>query len=149
MTARLLASQDVRGNSNFGWQLVLRSCGAHEAYLRTYGAAASEDRAAEFLLMDRLFPRSVVFALLTADRALEQLSSDENLWASRLIARDDARHMLGRARTDLEYRDLRDVLSDLATHMDQVQRICSSASDAVSRRYFPRGSALSWVKEVS
>ena len=149
MTARMLASQDVRGNSSFGWQLVLRSCGAHEAYLRTYGAAASEDRAAEFLLMDRLFPRSVVFALMTADQCLAQLSSDETLWASRLIARDDARHMLGRARTDLEYRELGDVLSDLATHMDTVQRICSGASDAVSRRYFPRGAAMSWVREVS
>jgi uncharacterized alpha-E superfamily protein len=149
MTARLLASQDLRGKSNFGWQLVLRSCGAHEAYLRTYGAAASEDRAAEFLLMDRLFPRSVVFALMTADRCLEQLSGDETMWASRLIARDDARHMLGRARTDLEYRQLEDVLSDLATHMDHVQRICSTASDAVSRRYFPRGRTTSWVREIS
>jgi uncharacterized alpha-E superfamily protein len=149
MTARLLAVQDVRGIGNFGWQIVLRSLGAHEAYLRTYGAAASEDRAAEFLLMDRLFPRSVVFALLTADHCLEQLSSDETLWSSRLIARDDARHMLGRARTDLEYRQLDDVLSDLATHMDQVQRICSSASDAVAKKYFPRGRTVSWVKEIS
>ncbi|MDQ6937165.1 MAG: alpha-E domain-containing protein [Actinomycetota bacterium] len=148
MTARLLASQDVRGIGTSGWQLVLRSCGAHEAYLRTYGAAASEDRAAEFLLMDRLFPRSVVFALLTADRCLEALSGEDAQWASRLIARDDARHMLGRARTDLEYRQLDDVLSDLATHMDHVQRICSSASDAVSRRYFPRGRALAWVRET-
>jgi uncharacterized alpha-E superfamily protein len=149
MTARLLASQDARGLGNFGWQLVLRSCGAHEAYLRTYGAAASEDRAAEFLLMDRLFPRSVVFALLTADSCLEKLSTDETQWTSRLIARDDARRMLGRARTELEYRRLEEVLTDLAAHMDHVQRICSAASDAVSRRFFPRGHAMSWVREIS
>ena len=149
MTARLLASQDVRGIDSFGWQVVLRSCGAHEAYLRTYGAAASEDRAAEFLLMDRLFPRSVVFALLTADKCLEQLSTDETLWAARLVARDDARRVLGRARTDLEYRPLEDVLTDLSSYMDRVQRICSAASDAVSRRYFPRGRATAWVREIS
>ena len=66
-----------------------------------------------------------------------------------MIARDDARHMLGRARTDLEYRQLDDVLADLSTQMDQVQRICSNASDAVAKRYFPRGRTMSWVKEVS
>ncbi len=149
MTARLLASQDVRGVSNFGWQLVLRSCGAHEAYLRTYGAAASEDRAAEFLLLDRLFPRSVVYALLTADKCLARLSTDEQLSASRLVARDDARRMLGRARTELEYRPLDEVLVDLAEQMDRVQRICSSASDAVAARFFPRGQSTAWVREIS
>ena len=149
MTARLLASQDIRGLSQTGWQTVLRSCGAHEAYLRTYGAAASEDRAAEFLLLDRLFPRSVVNALLTADQCLQALSAEEDLSTQRLVNRDDARRLLGRARTELEYRPLFEVLDDLIPNMDRVQRICSQASDAVSARYFPRGAATSWVREIS
>jgi uncharacterized alpha-E superfamily protein len=149
MTARLMAAQDARGVSNTGWPLVLRSCGAFEAFLRTYGAAASEDRAAEFLLLDRLFPRSVVHALLEADACLAQLSTDEAYSAARLVGRDDARRLLGRARTELEYRPLAEVYADLSTHMDRVQRVCSAASDAVSQRFFPRGKATAWVREHS
>jgi uncharacterized alpha-E superfamily protein len=149
MTARLIAAQDARGGSGAGWSLVLRSCGAFEAFLRTYGAAASEDRAAEFLLLDRLFPRSVVHALLEADACLAQLSTDEAYSAARLVGRDDARRLLGRARTELEYRPLAEVYADLATHMDRVQRVCSAASDAVAQRFFPRGKATSWVREYS
>ena len=149
MTARLIAAQDARGGSGAGWPLVLRSCGAFEAFLRTYGAAASEDRAAEFLLLDRLFPRSVVHALLEADACLAQLSTDEAYSAARLVGRDDARRLLGRARTELEYRPLAEVYADLAAHMDRVQRVCSAASDAVAQRFFPRGKATSWVREYS
>jgi uncharacterized alpha-E superfamily protein len=149
MTARLIAAQDARGGSSAGWPLVLRSCGAFEAFLRTYGAAASEDRAAEFLLLDRLFPRSVVHALLEADACLAQLSTDEAYTAARLVGRDDARRLLGRARTELEYRPLAEVYADLATHMDRVQRVCSAASDAVAQRFFPGGKSTAWVREHS
>jgi len=127
--------KNVSGGQD-GCELAVQLGGAHPAdgvgiHVRTIGVAA------------------VVFALLTADKCLEQLSTDETLWASRLVARDDARRMLGRARTDLEYRPLEDVLTDLSTYMDRVQRICSAASDAVSRRYFPRGRATAWVREIS
>ncbi|HEX8497397.1 MAG TPA: alpha-E domain-containing protein [Actinomycetales bacterium] len=148
MTARMLASEDLRGASGPAWALVLRSCGAHEAFLRAYGAAATEDRAAEFMLLDRLFPRSVVHALMTADTCLAALDVDGAM-ARRLGPADDARRLLGRQRTDLEYRAVSDLLADPAAEMDRLQRAVSSASEAISRRYFPRGPATSWVKEIS
>lgn len=154
MTARMLASEDLRGASGPAWALVLRSCGAHEAFLRAYGAAATEDRAAEFLLLDRLFPRSVVHALMTADLCLATLDQDgagspPGSGPRRGAPRDDARRLLGRERTDLEYRLVSDLLADPAGEMDRLQRAVSSASEAVSRRYFPRGPATSWVRELS
>jgi len=159
MTARMLASEDLRGASGPAWALVLRSCGAHEAFLRAYGAAATEDRAAEFLLLDRMFPRSVVHALLTADGCLAALDQDgaggfhvagaPPVAARRQGPSDDARRLLGRERTDLEYRPLSDLLADPAAEMDRLQRAVSAASEAVARRYFPRGPATSWVREIS
>ena len=53
----------------------LRACGAYEAFLRTYRGLETERGAAEFLLLDRLFPRSVVFALNRAEQCLENLES--------------------------------------------------------------------------
>jgi uncharacterized alpha-E superfamily protein len=139
MTARLVATSTISGTAPTWWTL-LRSCGAHESYLRTYRGVASDERAAEFLLLDRLFPRSVLHALQQAEECLENLAPAQE----RVGVSDQA---LGRARTSLEYRSLEEVLSNLPEEMEKVQRACSAASDAVARRYFPRPATTSWREE--
>jgi uncharacterized alpha-E superfamily protein len=148
MTARMLASEDLRGSAAPAWAMLLRSCGAYQAFVRAFGADATEDRAVEFLLLDRLFPRSVVHALTIADSclaALDLVPGDNR----RLTVHDDARRLLGRARTELEYRPLSEVLADPVAEMDRLQRSVSAASEAVSERCFPRASTRSWVRELS
>ena len=54
----------------FRWVTTLRCCSALEAYLRTYQRAVDASSAAEFLVLDRLFPRSVFHALQTAEQSL-------------------------------------------------------------------------------
>ena len=69
MTARLLAaavSTPFRGDD---WVTTLRACSAHEAYLRTYQRGVESRLALEFLLLDRLFPRSVLHALTVGEDA--------------------------------------------------------------------------------
>lgn len=144
MTARLVATSTISGAVP-SWTTLLRSCGAHESYLRTYRGVASDERAAEFLLLDRLFPRSVLHALAQAEDCLEELAPA----VERVGVSDTARRMLGRARTSLEYRSLAEVLKDLPEEMEKVQRACSAASDAVARRYFPRAVTTAWIEEVS
>ena len=69
MTARLLLAR-MAAPDDLGWPVLLRACGAHECFIRTHGWAAESARVAEFLLLDRLFPRSVVHALATAEECL-------------------------------------------------------------------------------
>jgi uncharacterized alpha-E superfamily protein len=140
MTARLVATSEIRGQTP-AWTTLLRSCGAYESYVRTYRGVASDERAAEFLLLDNLFPRSVRHALQTAEDCLETLAPDSD----RAGVRDRARRNLGRARTGLEYRRLEEVLGDLPAEMEKVQQACSAASDAIAGRYFPRLNATTWV----
>ena len=142
MTARLIATGTIRGDTT-GWITLLRSCGAHESYVRTYRGVASDERAAEFLLLDRLFPRSVRHALIQAEECLEDLAPVPE----RAGVSDRARRALGRARTGLEYRSLDEILGDLPAEMEKVQRACSMASDAVGRRYFPRSVTTAWLEE--
>ena len=71
MTSRLVATAALTSGS--AWGTSLRACGAYEAFLRTYQGLETERGAAEFLLLDRLFPRSVVFGLSQAERCLESL----------------------------------------------------------------------------
>jgi uncharacterized alpha-E superfamily protein len=144
MTARLLATRALAGGSGPSWTTLLRSCGAHEAYLRTYRGAASDERAAGFLLLDRLFPRSIVSALDQAEQCLAELEPT----APRPGA-DEARRQVGLARMGLEYRPLADVLEQLPAQMELVQRACSAASDAVRGRYFPAAPTTVWMGELA
>ena len=144
MTARLVATSTIAGTVQ-SWTTLLRSCGAYESYVRTYRGMASDERAAEFLLLDRLFPRSVLHALAQAEECLEELAPA----VDRVGVSDTGRRLLGRARTSLEYRSLAEVMEDLPEEMEKVQRACSATSDAVARRYFPRAVTTAWIEEVS
>ncbi len=145
MTARLIATRALSGVSGPTWTTLLRSCGAHESFLRTYRGSASDALAAEFLLLDRNFPRSVFYALQRAERCLEELSPAE---VRKGASEDDARRILGRARSSLEFRPLGDLLAGLPDEMEHVQRACSAASDAVRGRYFPSPASTAWVGET-
>jgi uncharacterized alpha-E superfamily protein len=143
MTARLLTTRALVGSTGPSWQTLLRSCGAHEAYTRTYRGMATDERAAGFLLLDRLFPRSIVFALGQAEECLAALEPVSNR-----ASVDDALRHLGHARSSLEYRPLIEVLDGLPDEMERVQRACSAASDAIRARYFPSGHVTNWVGEA-
>ncbi|WP_265522077.1 alpha-E domain-containing protein [Oerskovia flava] len=144
MTARLITTQTRLGHAGPGWTTLLRSCGAYESFLRAHSGLASDERAAGFLLLDRLFPRSVVYALENAEQCLRELEPVEG----RHGVADEARRELGMVRTSLEYATLRDVLSDLPDAMERVQLACSRASDAIKARYFPSGAVTTWVGEA-
>ncbi|WP_129338384.1 alpha-E domain-containing protein [Cellulomonas endophytica] len=143
MTARLLTTRALAGAAGPGWTTLLRSCGAYESFLRVHRATVSEERAAGYLLLDRQFPRSVVFALNTAEAMLLEL--DPVLDFSRV---DEARREIGLVRSSLEYRPLLDIVDHLPEEMERVQRACSAASDAIRGRYFPADLTTHWIGEA-
>lgn len=140
MTARLITTRAAGGGTGPSWTTLLRSCGANEAYLRTYRGRVSDLTAAEFLLLDRLFPRSMFFALSAAEECLGLLDRGEG----RLGSTDLAHRLLGRARTGLEYRGVEELLSDLPGHLESIQSACAEATSALGTRYFPHA-VISWV----
>jgi len=141
MTARLLTTTALSGIPTAAWTYTLRACGAYETFLRTYRGLETDRGAAEFLLLDRLFPRSVVYALGRAEQCLENLESS----GSRAGFSDEAQRLLGRARAELEYRPLADIVQSLPHDMEQLQRTCTLATDAISRRYFEGAVAMTWL----
>jgi uncharacterized alpha-E superfamily protein len=138
MTARLVAAASLSTSS--AWTTSLRACGGYESFLRTYKGLETDREAAEFLVLDRLFPRSVVFALSRAEVCLENLESS----GQRAGFQNEAQRLLGRTRAELEYRALSDVLTDLPHEMERLQRTCAQATDAVTRRYFAGSVATIW-----
>src|SRR2546423_3900168 len=74
MTARLLSVQLSTSDSPGDWRTVLRACGADESFLRTHGGTLDPARVVEFLMLDRLFPRSALHALTAAELRLPELA---------------------------------------------------------------------------
>ena len=144
MTARLLATSELTEASGPSWTTILRSCGAYEAYLRTYRGVPSATNAAEFLLLDRIFPRSVIFAITRAENCLAELAPSTD----RVGVSDAALRQLGQIRTNLEYRSAPDILANLTSEMVSLQQGISEISESIRSRYFPVNATPVWVGEV-
>jgi uncharacterized alpha-E superfamily protein len=123
----------------------LRSCSAHEAFLRTYRRRIEPDLVAEFLLLDRLFPRSAFHALGQAEECLAALEPG----TGRAGLDDEARRILGRARTELEFRRVHELIADLPAYLRSLQAACSEAGDEVAGRFFRQSAPVEWNLEVA
>lgn len=143
MTARLLATRSLTEASGPSWTTILRSCGAYEAYLRTYRGMPSARNAAEFLLLDRLFPRSIIHSIQRAEECMSAIDPR----ADRVGHSNTVLRALGRIRNDLEYRPIAEILSELPEHMQQVQKVTREASEAIRSRFFPTQAEPSWIGE--
>jgi uncharacterized alpha-E superfamily protein len=142
MTARLLLAR-LPGPAELSWPLLLHACGAYESFIRTHGWAAEPTRVAEFLLLDRLFPRSVLYSLVAAEECLKGLDPGP----VRMGMDDTARRSVGQLRTRLEYADpdlLPDELPDL---LGQLQQACVEACDAITKRYFQYEAPVLWERD--
>ena len=143
MIARLAASRALTGAAGPTWVTLLQSCGAYQAFLRSARGAVDERRAAEFLLLDPLFPRSLMSALVAAEKCLDELATMHGT-----VDRgrgSQAHRVLGMIRSELEFTPTSELLSDVYEVMERVQGACSVASDAIAQRYFPRGVVTAWM----
>ena len=141
MTARLLIARATVADTPGGWVTTLLCCSAHEAYLRTYRRAVDASLVAEFLLLDRSFPRSVLYSLAEAEASLAELDRQQ----TRTGVDDEARRLLGRSAADLEYRRLDELLSELPTYLAELQSAIAAAAAAIADRYFRQTRATEWI----
>lgn len=145
MTARLLATSSLTEASGPSWTTILRSCGAYEAYLRSYRGVPSKQNAAEFLILDRLFPRSIYASVARADQALRDIDPSAN----RVGQMDEAQRLLGQVRSELEFTPISRLIGELPVHMERIETAVSAASEAVRQRYFPTIALPVWIGEIS
>ena len=147
MTSRIISTRVLAGDAAPSWTLVLRSTGAYEPYLRSYRGVVDSSRAAEFLLLDRLFPRSVFAALVQAEACLSELERSTVRDGARIGIAGEAHRVVGRARTMLEFMSRPELLAQLPTRLEELQRTCSAASAAVTHRFFTEQAPQVWVPE--
>jgi uncharacterized alpha-E superfamily protein len=139
MTVRLLLSRVGDSASSPAWVTVLRSVGAHDTYLRTHRGVLDANRVVEFILIDRLFPRSVFYSLKLAEHNLDELLHDP---FSRIGATAEAQRLLGRARSELEFVQPGALLESLEIRLAGLQKTCHDVGEALAVQYFH---AVPWV----
>jgi uncharacterized alpha-E superfamily protein len=139
MTVRMLLSRVGDSAASPAWVTVLRSAGAHDTYLRTYRGVLDANRVVEFILLDRLFPRSIFYSLKMAEHSLDELLHSRG---SRVGAISEAQRLLGRARSELEFVRPGVLLESLEMRLAGLQKSCLDVGEALSAQYFH---AVPWV----
>lgn len=142
MTVRLLLSRSGDRTDAPAWMSVLRSAGAQDTFLRTYRGGLSANRVVEFLLLDRLFPRSVFHALSVAEKCLEDI---EHRPESRIGHQNPARKALGRARSELEFLEIESIVEELPVRLAQLQQLCRSVNESITNQYFYVSPYIIWT----
>ncbi|WP_036331773.1 alpha-E domain-containing protein [Microbispora sp. ATCC PTA-5024] len=145
MTSRLLAvyHASVSGPPSPAsptWRLLLEACGADESFTRTHRGDRS--KVLEFLLLDRLFPRSVTHALATAEQCLAELAPHHG----RAGMADAARAAIGRVRMTLEYADTASLPEELPGLLAALQEAGEAATLAITDRFFQHTAPAGWVR---
>ena len=141
MTVRLLLSRVGDSASSPAWVTVLRSAGAHDTYLRTYRGVLDANRVVEFMLLDRLFPRSIFYSLKLAEHSLDELMHRQH---NRIGATAEAQRLLGRARSELEFIRPGVLLESLEERLAALQVTCREVGEAVKLQYFYSAPWVAW-----
>nr|WP_090274206.1 alpha-E domain-containing protein [Mycolicibacterium komanii]CRL67125.1 hypothetical alanine and leucine rich protein [Mycolicibacterium komanii] len=141
MTVRLLLSRVGDSASSPAWVTLLRSAGAHDTYLRTYRGVLDAGRVVEFMMLDRLFPRSIFYSLRLAEHSLDELMNRPH---SRLGATAEAQRLLGRARSELEFLRPGVLLESLEERLADLQKTCFDVGEALALQYFHSAPWVAW-----
>ena len=143
MTSRLVASASLR-SGGAQWPSVLRGCGGHDAFLRTYGGPHTDSDAARFLIIDGRFPRSIMHGLVASSDCLTNVSQAN---PSAAIPSAEALRRLGQLRARLEYSDMAQLMEHLDKEMVHVQDVAAAVTATVSTSFFAAADPTAWITE--
>ena len=122
------------------WSALLKSASALEVYRKTKGRIAPA-RVAEFMVLDREFPRSIRYCLVRAEESLRSVTgTPPGTFGNR------AEQRLGRLRAALDYTSMEDIVEQgMHEFIDQFQTDLNRVGDAIHDVFFapPRQSTSS------
>ncbi|GIX47504.1 MAG: hypothetical protein KatS3mg131_1715 [Candidatus Tectimicrobiota bacterium] len=113
------------------WAAVLKSASALEMYRKRHGRLRP-DRIAEFLILDREFPRAIHHCLVKAQESLHAISGSPPGTFS-----NAAERRLGRLRAELDYAQIQDIIAGgLHEFLDALQARLNGVGDAIFETFF-------------
>ena len=114
------------------WIALLRSASAYEMYRKRGLHRITPTSVAEFLVLDREFPRSIRYCIRQTERSLHQITgTPEGAW------RTPVERSLGKLRSDLDYLTIEDVMeTGLHEFLDNLQGRMNEVGVKLSETFF-------------
>jgi len=113
------------------WSALLKSASALEMYRKRHGRI-TPTQVADFLMLDREFPRSMHFSLLKAEESLLAITGSPGG-----TFRSAAEQRLGRLRAELDYTHIDEIIAGgLHEFIDRFQIKLNQVGDAISETFF-------------
>ncbi len=114
------------------WMALLKSASAYEMYRKQGAHRISPQAVAEFLILDKEFPRSVRSCILEAERSLHQITGTPiGSW------RIPVERALGRLRSDLDYTTMEEVVHiGLHEFLDNLQSRMNDVGEKIFETFF-------------
>ena len=120
------------------WTALLNSTSALAMYRRRYGTIVPK-QVAEFLILDRFFPRSIYHAVTGAERAVHEITG-----VSRDRYSNPAEQHLGKLRYELTFQGIDDIIAvGMHQFVDSVQERLNKIGEEIYRTFFARPSPTS------
>ncbi len=129
----LLPSVDAVGTpiDDIQWAAVLKSASAFEMYRKRFGRIAP-DQVAEFLILDREFPRAMLHCVVNAEDSLHAVTG-----SSMGTFANAAEQHLGRVRAELSYSPMSEIISGgLHEFLDMFQLKLNRVDNAIYETFF-------------
>ena len=112
------------------WTALLKSVSGFNAYRKVYGKI-NPTSIVEYLVLNRYFPRSILFCLMEAETCLREISEAKHGYSN------PPEKAIGNLRADLEFADVNDVFQfGLHEYLDQLQVRLDEILVAINELYF-------------
>ena len=113
------------------WAALLKSISAFEMYRKQYQQIIPK-HVAQFLVLDRQFPRSMRFCLIKAEESLHVITGSPQSTFNNL-----AEQRVGRLRAEMDYAHIKDILdAGLHEYIDEFQNKLNELGSAIYETFF-------------
>jgi uncharacterized alpha-E superfamily protein len=114
------------------WMALLKSASAYEMYRKSKQHRIMPTRVAEFLILDREFPRSIQFCLSQVAESLERINGTPEATCNMPVGR-----ALGRLRAELEYTTMEEIMEiGLHQFLDNLQQRMNEVGKKIFESFF-------------
>ena len=112
------------------WAAVLKSVSAYDMYRKRFGKLTVTS-ITEFLILDKIFPRSMLRCLIHAEQSLNLITGSLTGYSN------NAEKQLGLLKSQLEYADIQEIFSSgLHEYLDSFQEKLNDVSGAIFESFF-------------
>jgi uncharacterized alpha-E superfamily protein len=111
---------------------LLRSCAAHEAYLKSYRDRLDPHLVVHYLVLDADFPRAIRFSIARCLESVHELAGNTaDGYGS------EAERLLGRLESELRYTPVEEIFSrGVGPFLHTIQDACNRTHNALGQAYF-------------